>query len=252
MNAVVSVRHAYDREAFLKVARSRFEAAFGGSGPDSDSFLDQLWGDALADDLAGVSEQDAISLAEEFWRYGADRAADKILIRVRTAHGADGRSLDRDILEVIGQDRPFLVDSVMGEIASQGLDVMAMFHPVVQVRRGEDGERVQSGGRCLNESMIQVHLDLLSDDVRERLEAGVRATLDDVRDAVEDWNNMRAEMDDAIDHTSPTPILPLPRKNRKKPSPSCAGCVTTISPFWAAAPISLISTRATMRPTSPR
>jgi glutamate dehydrogenase len=101
---------------------------------------------------------------------------------------------------VIGQDRPFLVDSVMGEIASQGLDVMAMFHPVVQVRRGEDGERVQSGGRCLNESMIQVHLDLLSDDVRERLEAGVRATLDDVRDAVEDWNDMRAEMDDAIDH----------------------------------------------------
>jgi glutamate dehydrogenase len=88
MNAVVSVRHAYDREAFLKAARSRFKAAFGENGPDSESFLDQLWGDALADDLASVSDQDAISLAEEFWRYGEERAADKILIRVRTAHGA--------------------------------------------------------------------------------------------------------------------------------------------------------------------
>ncbi|WP_306014732.1 NAD-glutamate dehydrogenase [Oceanicaulis sp. MMSF_3324] len=200
MNAVVSVRHAYDKEAFLKAAQSRFAAAFGDSGPDAASFLEQLWGDALADDLAGISEQDAISLAEEFWRYGSERGSDKLLVRVRTAQGADGRSLERDILEVIGQDRPFLVDSVMGEIASQGLDVLAMFHPVVQVRRDDDGQRVASGGRCLNESMIQVHLDLLSDDVRERLEAGVRATLDDVRDAVEDWNDMRAEMDDAIDH----------------------------------------------------
>ncbi|HBU62650.1 MAG TPA: NAD-glutamate dehydrogenase, partial [Oceanicaulis sp.] len=200
MNAVVSVRHAYDREAFLKAAQSRFAAAFGDSGPDAASFLEQLWGDALADDLAGISEQDAISLAEEFWRYGVERGSDKLLVRVRTAHGADGRNLERDILEVIGQDRPFLVDSVMGEIASQGLDVLAMFHPVVQVRRDDEGQRVASGGRCLNESMIQVHLDLLSEDLRERLVAGVRATLDDVRDAVEDWNDMRAEMDDAIDH----------------------------------------------------
>ena len=150
MNAVVSVRHAYDREAFLKAAQSRFDAAFGESGPDATSFLDQLWGDALADDLADISEPDAISLAEEFWRYGAERSSDKLLVRVRAAHGADGRSLERDILEVIGQDRPFLVDSVMGEIASQGLDVLAMFHPVVQVRRNDDGERVSSGGRCLN------------------------------------------------------------------------------------------------------
>jgi glutamate dehydrogenase len=36
--------------------------------------------------------------------------------------------------------------------------------------------------------------------MRERLEAGVRATLSDVRDAVEDWNDMRAQMDDAIEH----------------------------------------------------
>jgi len=200
MNAVVSVRHAFDKEAFLAAARARFSTAFGGSGTDQESFLEQIWNDALADDLGGVSLEDALSLAESFWRYGEDRRADKILIRVRSAQGEQGRDVERDILEVIGQDRPFLVDSIMGEIASQGLDVLAMFHPVVQVRRDEEGARVTSGGRCVPESMIQVHLDPLSDEVRERLEGGMQATLADVRDAVDDWNDMRAEMDDAIDH----------------------------------------------------
>ncbi|MEQ8404724.1 MAG: NAD-glutamate dehydrogenase [Oceanicaulis sp.] len=202
MNAVVSVAYAFDRDAFLSAARSRFETAFGGLGADAESFILQVWGDALAEDMATLTKDDAVKLAEEFWAYAKDRAADKMLVRVRSGEGADGRELGRDVLEIVGRDRPFLVDSVMGEIAGHGLDVLAMFHPVVQVRRDEDGARIESGGRCIPESMIQVHLDALTPEQRDTLEAGVRQTLADVRDAVEDWNDMRAQMDEAIEHVS--------------------------------------------------
>ena len=202
MTAVVSVAYAFDRDAFLAAARQRFEADFGGSAPDADSFILQLWGDALAEDMATLTLDDAVRLASEFWAFGAQRDAGRTLIRVRSGVGADGRDLGRDVLEIVGRDRPFLVDSVMGEIASWGLDVLAMFHPVVQVRRAEDGARVASGGRCVPESMIQVHLDPLTAEMRETLHAGVKATLDDVRDAVDDWADMRAMMDEAIEHVA--------------------------------------------------
>lgn len=202
MTAVVSVNYAFDREAFLDAARARFKAQFSEVGADAESFLIQLWGDALADDLTTMDLEDMVKQAAEFWDFGVERQIGKLKVRIRSAVGEDGRDLGRDILEVIGRDRPFLVDSIMGEIASHGLDILAMFHPVVQVRRDEDGHRLQSGGRTLPESMIQVHLDALGDAMRERLEEGVRATLCDVRDAVDDWNDMRAQMDDAIEHLS--------------------------------------------------
>ncbi len=202
MTAVVSVNYAFDRDAFLDAAKARFKGEFSEIGADAESFLIQVWGDALADDLTTMSMDDMAKQAAEFWGFGAERRIGKLKVRIRSAVGEDGRDLGRDILEVIGRDRPFLVDSIMGEIASHGLDILAMFHPVVQVRRDEDGRRLQSGGRALPESMIQVHLDALGDAMRERLEEGVRATLCDVRDAVDDWNDMRAQMDDAIEHLS--------------------------------------------------
>ncbi len=202
MTAVVSVNYAFDRDAFLSAARDRFKTEFSDIGADADSFLIQVWGDALADDLITLSLDDLVDQATQFWSFGADRRIGTLKIRIRPATSVEGKALGRDVLEIIGRDRPFLVDSVMGEIASHGLDVLAMFHPVVQVRRVEDGTRVDSGGRCLPESMIQVHLDTLSDAMRERLEDGVRATLNDVRDSVDDWADMRAQMDESIERLS--------------------------------------------------
>ncbi|GGE43222.1 glutamate dehydrogenase [Marinicauda pacifica] len=200
MNAVVSVAHAYERETFLKEARKRWKAAYGEPGPEAESFLTQIWSDALAEDLQQIALDDLLNMAEQFWTFAGQRPSDKILVRVRPAEDVEGNAIGRDILEVVSRDRPFLVDSVMGEISSMALDVRAMFHPIVQIRRDEDGDRVESGGRVIAESMIQVHLEPLDEASRAQLTDGVLATLCDVRAAVDDWTDMRAQMDEAIDH----------------------------------------------------
>ncbi|WBQ09385.1 NAD-glutamate dehydrogenase [Hyphomonadaceae bacterium ML37] len=206
MNAVISVAYAFDQDTFLKAGRALFKARLKACGPDAESYLQQVWSDALADDMAGLTMDDALALAAEFWEYAAARPGEKIKVRVRRANGADGRELDRDVLEVIGQDRPFLVDSVMGEIAVLGLDVLAMFHPIVKVHRDGNADRVEAGDRAITESMIQVHVDRMSAEARARLEQEVTATLADVRDAVDDWKGMLAQMDEVIGHieTAPT------------------------------------------------
>jgi glutamate dehydrogenase len=201
MGAVVGVAHAFSRSEFMETARKRWLDQHGTEcGETVNSFFAQIFDDALSEDLERVSAADLSELCLSFWSFGASRPGDRISIQIRPAHRADGSSMPRDVLEIIGRDRPFLVDSVMSEIGANGHDIIAMFHPIVQVRRDDQGNRLNEGGRCLAESMIQVHLPPMDELSQRTLIEGVSATLDDVRVSVEDWSDMRAQMDEAIAH----------------------------------------------------
>ncbi|MCW5724502.1 MAG: NAD-glutamate dehydrogenase [Maricaulaceae bacterium] len=188
MTAGAGVVYAFKRAAFDKAAAATWKQAFS-APPDAaaKSLLAQIYDDALAEDLEGVSADALARLAAGFWGWSAGRKPGQIIVRVFKAGGG----LRRDILEIAGPDRPFLVDSVMGEIGAQGLDVLAMFHPIITVKR--PGE-----ARARDESLIQVHVEPLDSSARERLETGVRDTLNDVAQATQDWADMRKAMDDSI------------------------------------------------------
>ena len=213
MGAVVGIAHAYTRAEFMEAARRRWQDQCGSEcGETGNAFFAQIYDDALSEDLERVSADDLAALSVEFWAFGDRRTGDDILVRIRTGTRADGVELGRDVLEIIGNDRPFIVDSVMGEIGAQGHDVVAMFHPIVQVRRDADGNRTAEGGRCTAESMIQVHLPELDELSRRTLIEGVTATLDDVRVTVEDWSDMRAQMDESIAHLQQATTLASPEE----------------------------------------
>lgn len=165
------------------------------------SFLKQMHEDALADDLEGIAVSDMIALAHDFWGFGAKRTPDQQLVRLRPALGAPeagneqagGRPLGRDVVEIIGPDMPFLVDSLMGEMTEQGLNVRAMFHPIVQVLRDANGARADTG-RDVQESCIQIHLEPVPEHRRAALLDGIQQTLADIRISVQDWDHMRRRM----------------------------------------------------------
>jgi glutamate dehydrogenase len=155
--------------------------ANGAAGPGVEAYLRGIYEDAAEDELGDLSVADLTALAHDFWRWRSERAADQQIIRIRRGAGSDGRMLNRDILEIAGPDMPFLVDSVMGELADQGIAALAMFHPVAPSGAGR-------------ESLIQVHLPLLSAERGARLLEGVRGSLADVRAAVADFQAMRQRM----------------------------------------------------------
>ncbi|MCF8880313.1 NAD-glutamate dehydrogenase [Hyphobacterium sp. SN044] len=192
MTAVVGVAHAFTKAAFSKAAKARWTSVFSADAYNDRvrSYIDQIYEDALAEDLEGISAADLAALVTEFYRWGQTRKPGEIIIRVRPS-GEDGQpDVGRDIVEICGPDRPFLVDSVMGEIGAQGLDVLAMFHPIL--------DPVRKGGRP--ESLIQVHIEALDAERRKELQADLTATLQDVELATDDWADMRAAMDMAIAH----------------------------------------------------
>ena len=151
-------------------------------------FLRGLYEDASEDELGDLSVADFAALAHDFWIWRAERPCEEQCIRVRRGVGIDGQQLDRDILEIAGPDMPFLVDSVMGELADQGVPSLAMFHPLAPSTKGE--------GR---DSLIQIHLPRLSAQKTKELLEGVRESLSDVRVSVADFQAMRKRMLDCAD-----------------------------------------------------
>ncbi|MUG03902.1 NAD-glutamate dehydrogenase, partial [Bacillus tequilensis] len=101
-------------------------------------------------------------------------------------HGWTSR---RTIVDICTDDAPFLVDSVTAAIAGQGLAAHLLLHPLVSVRRGDDGELIETdahGGAL--ESWMHLEVDRVpTDEGRAALKDRLTSVLGDVPAAVDDW-----------------------------------------------------------------
>ncbi len=144
----------------------------------------------------------------------ATRTAGRPSIRVRDLEdGAHGRT----VLEVLNDDMPFLVDSVIGEVQSRGLAVRLVLHPILKVQRHDDGrlDAILSAGNSNwgdghQESLIIVMLDALAPGEATELGKAIGTMLDDVRVAVADWQTMLSRFDRTIQaiETNPPSVAP--------------------------------------------
>ncbi len=101
-------------------------------------------------------------------------------------------------LAVINRDKPFLVDSIAGTIASFGLAIDRLLHPVVPVARDKDGRLTaigkKAGKDAAPESLVYVEIERADAKDRRALVAAIRDTLGDVRAAVRDWPKMQVAL----------------------------------------------------------
>ena len=93
---------------------------------------------------------------------------DGLKIRLAAPESATDRLKDISVLEIINDDMPFLVDSVLGELADRGVEVLLVAHPVISVTRDPAG-RVKSfgengNGAALRESVIHIHIGRIDDE----------------------------------------------------------------------------------------
>jgi glutamate dehydrogenase len=104
------------------------------------------------------------------------------------------------VVQVVTDDMPYLVDSVVAELTRSGVTVQRVVHPIVVVRRDVTGalrevlptadpEAPPAG--ALVESWMSIEVDLITDPQRAReLEPRLVAVLHDVREVVEDTDRM--------------------------------------------------------------
>jgi glutamate dehydrogenase len=145
------------------------------------------------------------SAAAETFQLLQQRARGQRRIRLRTLElGPIARPELLTLVEIVNDDMPFLVDSVMGEIQALGAAVRLVAHPIIRVERSAGGayqRLIEPGSRTtaetVQESVIVILLDPLNPDQRRDLMASVSTALDDVRVAVSDWKPMVARVQQA-------------------------------------------------------
>jgi len=186
----------------IETLKKAFARELGRPGPAEldrleTAFLEQALEDYVSDEAPELSPEDFAAILADFWKFGEVREGGAgPLIRLRPATGAGGRSLPYDVLEIVQDDGPFLVDTVMGELSDQAASVRAMFHPVLALERFGQGLR-RPQGVTERESTILVLLDPM-EDKRDQVVDGLKVSLADARMAVADFDAMEQMMSDAI------------------------------------------------------
>jgi glutamate dehydrogenase len=166
------------------IARSAEEAQ---GEPNIVAFLEALTKNAAPDDITRYTPQELAALARLIvTRIGTRASGESAVSLIDPALETPGFTRKETILVAVNDDAPFLFDSLMGEIATQGFAVRAVFHPIVTV-----------GGWPV--SVIVVVMDtIVEEDLREALKRGAEAVFAQVHLAVRDWQAMQDRLAEAI------------------------------------------------------
>src|SRR5215218_8982857 len=174
--------------------------------PLVEEFTRQYYGWVDAEDLEDRSPIDAYGAALSHWSFAGRREPGEWKIRVYNPQFEEhGWQSTHTVVEMVNDDMPFLVDSTRMEINSQGYAIHMILHPVMKVRRDEEGQLIDvlppdaDEEDAIAESVIHVEVDRQTEpEVLEDLRGSIEKTLADVKAAVEDWLEMRERVGDIV------------------------------------------------------
>jgi glutamate dehydrogenase len=104
----------------LEDATTILQSRVANAPPD---FVMQVFAGAAPEDLVRYEASEIAEIAAGTWQFLSERQRQTPKIQAGSAQSTPGQRLKSvSIIEVLNDDMPFLVDSVMAELAEQGFD----------------------------------------------------------------------------------------------------------------------------------
>ncbi len=159
------------------------------------------------DDLRLFDGESFAIIADGAWHALKEKRA-KGTTRIRledTQLRMAGRVRDVTLLQIVNDNKPFLLDSTLAELESGGRDPLFVIHPILGVERAQDGAFVRMASESSGlqgthrESLIEIVLDRIDDEgPRADLVRSLERVFDAVNAAVRDWSAMRTRIAEAV------------------------------------------------------
>jgi glutamate dehydrogenase len=179
-----------------------------------EAFVRQYYQWVPADDLADRNPLDLYGAAVAHWNLAGQRAPGEAKVRVYNPDFEQyGWQSQHTVIEIVSDDMPFIVDSVTMELGRQGHSIHLVIHPVMRIRRDSGGHIVEvlehdavAEEDAAGESILHAEIGREHDrEVLDLLHDRIVYVLEQVRAAVEDWQEMRERTRDLIDELAERP-----------------------------------------------
>ena len=210
----------HDPQLIEEVCRRVREQLAAGDAANAEEFVRQYYRWVSPEDLSVRTSLDVYGEALSHFNFARVRRPGETKLRVYNPDfETDGWQSRHTVVEVVTDDMPFLTDSVGMELGREGYPVHLIIHPVLHVRRDDDGRllEVLSANTsppegALAESVIHAEVARQSDptDLAE-LHDQLTRVLGEVRATVEDWQPMAGragELADELESSPPAVIEP--------------------------------------------
>ena len=172
------------------------------AGVDARSYLRTYYANVDAEDLAARDPRELAAAALSHLRFAAVRPRGRASVRVFNPTTREhGYASPHTVVEMVGEDMPFLVDSIGLAFLARGLTIHFLAHPIFAVSRDARGAlkslqpRADGGAErsARLESFQHAEIDRIVDPAAlASLAREIEHNLADVRVACADWHRMEA------------------------------------------------------------
>ena len=188
-----------------KVAPSNFgrTAALMGDQPHLEPFTAMLFSGADQKVLSEFQAETLSDLVSNAYETLQVRQPGEVKINIRDAKPAGGQAYS--VLEIVNDNMPFLVDSLVGELNAQGIAADLLLHPTFKVTRDAQGQcqQVTSTGETSwrdggQESLIVVIVDRIGDERKVKFREDLARVFRSISLAVTDWQAMMIRVEQGV------------------------------------------------------
>ena len=196
------------RDQITAIIRSARRLADAGPLPDKRAAVLRAYCEDVAeDDLLATGPAYLAGAILSHLSWGRNRRAGSAKVRVFNPDPKrDGWHSDNTVVQVVNDNMPFLVDSVTMCLNELGRGIEITMHPILAAVRTRAGRLTDLGpndngvdGRA--ESFIYMEIGKELDDADlAHIRVAIETTLSDVRNSVDDWQLMLAELRQSVEH----------------------------------------------------
>ena len=134
------------------------------------SFANHFFSNGNADDFTDYAPRDIAAIARSAFEFREHRQSGKSKIRIFNPDPAsDGWNDPHTVIEILNDDMPFLVDSVLDELAESSIPITLLLHPVEKLRRLVKTGAIttsKEGSSEARESFIHIHVERIGSTTR--------------------------------------------------------------------------------------
>ncbi|HEY1643687.1 MAG TPA: NAD-glutamate dehydrogenase [Streptosporangiaceae bacterium] len=168
---------------------------------DVPTYLRAYYRHVAADELTAAGPQRIAAVAGQHAQLAARRPQGRAIVAVLPG-GEAALDPSADVIDIVTDDMPHLVDSITMELTRHGLAARLVVHPQLRISRDVSGAMREVTGLVngaepthdeLAESWTHIEVAKLGDGEAAALGDDLRRVLGDVRVAVEDASRMRAK-----------------------------------------------------------